>query len=394
MPSIKPRYSLLTVGVVAGVTPFVIHVSSSSTSYVNGALIAATYRDWVAVGGGAVAALCGIAQAILVARSELGRGKNVGLGLLLVALGGYQLASGFGVFQPKPDAPSSFGTDRGLSTDLAPTTAPPRSPTAPPPVCENAEACNKLGAKLRDAKDLAGAYRAFVAGCAADGRGNCYMAAIVLQDSDPGDPPKVRALLGQACDLGMAKACGVLGVHLFTGYGGAKDVAKALALVTNGCDGKDGQSCYNAGVFHRDGNGVAASDAKAYELFTRGCELEDAKGCNEAGVWLMTGRQHTKDPKAGVALFEKACGLDDALCFHLAMATDRGEGGLRKDPAKARELYTKACEADSMAACNDLADDLTKGIGGPKDLARAKQLFQRACDGGNELGCNNVKITK
>lgn len=394
MPSIKPRYSLLTVGVVAGVAPFVIHVSSSSTSYVNGQLVAATYRDWVAVGGGAVAAICGIAQAILAARSDGSRSKNVGLGLLLVALGGYQLASGFGMFQPKPAAPSSMIVDRTPPVDIAPATKPPGPPTQPPPVCEDAKMCNTLGSKLRDAKDLAGAYRAFLAGCTADGRGNCYMAAIVLQDIEPGDPPKVRALLGQACDLGMGKACGELGVHMFTGFGGAKDVAKAFALVTQACEGKDGQSCYNAGVFHRDGTGVVASEAKAFEMFSRGCELDDAKGCNEAGVWLITGRLHAKDSKAGVALFEKACGLDDEQCFNLAKVTDRGEGGLKKDPVKARELYAKACEADSMAACNDLADDLMKGVGGPKDVARAKQLFQRACDGGNELGCKNAKIVK
>ncbi len=108
--SLRPFWSFVEIlGIVAVIVPFVITVSSSSMSTVNGRVTQFVFRDWVAVGGGIAGALCGLGAAArfrTTMKSQRALRAAVVLGLL--GLGTFQILRGFGITQPHPDA----GPDR------------------------------------------------------------------------------------------------------------------------------------------------------------------------------------------------------------------------------------------------------------------------------------------
>ena len=88
--------TLLGIGAVAGVAPFFISISSSSSTTVNGVVTSSSYSDPVAIIGGAVAILCGLAAAFIANKNKAGAAR-IAAGVAVLALGGYQVAHGLGV---------------------------------------------------------------------------------------------------------------------------------------------------------------------------------------------------------------------------------------------------------------------------------------------------------
>lgn len=86
----------LIVGLVAGIVPFMLSSSSSSSVTVNGHVVESTYRDNVAIAGGAVALLCGVLAAIAERKPSSVRGTRLAMAVGVLALGAYQIARGFG----------------------------------------------------------------------------------------------------------------------------------------------------------------------------------------------------------------------------------------------------------------------------------------------------------
>lgn len=92
VPSPFPGYAEI-VGLVAGVLPFILSYEESKT--VNGEVV--SYIDYVAVPGGAVAVVAGIAALTLVNRTEPSvRYQRVVAAMALIFAGLYHLGSGLG----------------------------------------------------------------------------------------------------------------------------------------------------------------------------------------------------------------------------------------------------------------------------------------------------------
>jgi hypothetical protein len=86
-------------GIAAGLIPFGLSFHTSSATSLNGVVTSATYLDYVALAGGAVALVLGVASIGSIARVEPAlRGKRIGLTVLVIALGALQIARGLGVF--------------------------------------------------------------------------------------------------------------------------------------------------------------------------------------------------------------------------------------------------------------------------------------------------------
>lgn len=85
-------HPLELLGAIAAALPFFVHYTTSSTHTVNGEVVEATTRNWVALGGGAIAVLVG-ALALIAARSTPAetRRKRHMIGLAIVAVGLFQL---------------------------------------------------------------------------------------------------------------------------------------------------------------------------------------------------------------------------------------------------------------------------------------------------------------
>ena len=85
--------TLAGIGGIAGLVPFFFHATTFSTTTVNGQVVEASYRDNVALACGAVALLCGIAAVAMARKSG---GSRIGMAVVVVLLGAYQIAHGLG----------------------------------------------------------------------------------------------------------------------------------------------------------------------------------------------------------------------------------------------------------------------------------------------------------
>lgn len=381
------RKTPLGIGVFAGLVPFIIHVSTWSSVTTNGRVVSSTYRDYVALGCGIIAAALGVIAIVQARRSSLLRGKAIALGIGVALLGSFQIARGLGVFETPGGSsaePDSI-TAQPVAVDVA-----PAAPVTPE-TCPDAHACNELGKQLENT-DLVGARTAYLHGCNSDGRGNCYNAALAFRDGPEGQrkPQTAAELFDKACKLGMALSCSNLGAMLLDGdVGVPKDQARATQLLEDACKADDGLGCSNLGVVYRDALGVTADPARAQQLFLKACDHDWGGGCDNAGIALYSGDGVPADKKRSVALFEKACANnDEPRCYNLGVVYDEGKF-VKQDRARARELYEKACRLGDRRACNNLGTLLLDGEGGPVDRDRARALYAKACDSGLELGCKN-----
>ena len=86
------------IGGAAGALPFFAHYSQSSSTTVNGVVTTASFIDYIAVGGGAVAVLFGLVSLAFVGKTApTKKGLRLGLAAGLLLLGAFQLVRGFGL---------------------------------------------------------------------------------------------------------------------------------------------------------------------------------------------------------------------------------------------------------------------------------------------------------
>ena len=358
-------------GGIVGLLPFLIHSMAESVTTVNGAVTTFTVHDTFAIGGGAIAVALGLTGLALGLRRHRD-GLAIGLCLAAVALGGFQIARGFGTF-------AHAETDATMTAVVAPHAAPPPDPDAP---CETGSACFSLARQLRTS-DPRHALAAFKRTCELEHADGCFEAAVMSPPSDPA----TTALYQRACDLGLASGCTNAATAYLTGDGVPKDPERALKMLIAACDANEPLGCRNASVIYRDGLGVDRDLQKTREFAAKACdrsEKAEAASCTSAGVG------YAEAPERAYTYFTKACDRDPSECHNLAVVTATGNGA-PADQVAARLLYSKACEARNLQSCNNLGILVRDGLGGAKDLDAARGFFSRACSGGEQMGCANLR---
>jgi uncharacterized protein len=386
---LSARLGLVAVAGIVAAIPFAVTMSSWSWSVVDGK-VSFTYRDWLAIGCGAGAAVLGAIAVVLAIRGKVAIGQ-IGAASLVMALGGFQIARGLGVFE-QPPANAAMSADFRTTGPVQP--GPPEPPPDPddPGACPDQSACFDLGVKLELAKDFVPARTAYERACELGSGRGCHNAAVLW--SDAGDAAKGLALWQRDCDHGDQESCANAAVSYMSGEGAAKDLERARTMLTHACDEGEPLGCENLAVMYQDGAGVPADPKKTFELMTKACDLPEsdrAASCDAAGVRLLEGKGIKKNPKAALIYFAKACDLAAEHCHDLGVAYDRGLG-MKRDPVKAREVYDRACNAgNNSSSCTNLGLMMRKGDGGPKDKAGGDAALQRACDAGVEVACSNLK---
>lgn len=86
---------LVAAGLGAGIIPFFMSVTSSSSTSVNGQIVSSSSRDYIALVFGVAAAMFGAIAAAGAVRSKLGT-TALAIRFAVIGLGGYQIAHGFG----------------------------------------------------------------------------------------------------------------------------------------------------------------------------------------------------------------------------------------------------------------------------------------------------------
>lgn len=387
----SPERGVLIVGALAGLLPFAISSAKASYSTVNGEVVDLQYSDVVAQGGGAVAVLCGLIALAMAAKAK--KTPMIAAAVVVMVLGGFQLARGFGAFY-KPDLDTGFGRGRGPIA-YEPPVAPLKKPIDPK-TCASQDECDNLHADLKK-KDPVGASIARQRSCDFGANYACHeLGADYLEVKDVA---RAVALFEKGCKLENGDSCNTVAVIYLNGDGVPKDLEKARGFFELSCTHRFALGCKNLALVHREGMGVTADDAKAFEYAMKSCAIDswnsgDAKavgyGCNMAGQALFIGRGAKVDKKAAAEQFARACDRSPYWCYnHGVMVAE-----VEKDLPKARRLYEASCNDDNIDACNNLGDMMNNGVGGPVDKKTAKALFQKACDGKLELGCENLKTMK
>lgn len=393
VPNVRsPERGVLIVGVIAGLLPFVASASKASYSTVNGEVVDLKYSDIVAQAGGAVAVLCGLIALAMVVKAK--KPPMIAAAVAVMALGGFQLARGFGAFY-KPDVGGGgLGRDRGpIAYDPPPLVKNPIDPST----CASQDECDNVNAALKKKLDAAGALIANERSCNFGAAYACEEAAAERVGGPRKDFAKALGLFAKGCELKSGESCNGLAVMYLEGQGTAKDPAKALAMLEAACAVKYALGCKNLAVVHHQGLGVPIDLAKSFEYAKQSCAIDswdkgDAKAlayaCDLAGNSLLKGRGVAEDKVAAMEHYVRACARSPFFCFNLAAGLE--EGG-KPDLARARELYKASCDDGNTDSCNNLGMMLYKGEGGPKDLEGAKPLWKRACDDGVELACKNLE---
>lgn len=365
------------VGAVCVALTFFVSTTSTSTTTVNGRVTSEVYRDTMAIGGGAGAILFGLIALALGLRAKAGLAR-LAYPIVVILLGGYKLAAGFGAFLPTPHASEDVAMPQ---LDL-PARHPAIDAAAGP--CADQTACFDLGEKLSAAKQIEEAFAAYARACELGSKGGCNNGAVLFLDDKP---TRALPLLEKGCSLEHPQSCSNLGFLLLSAPDGiAKDENRAAGLFANACEQKDGLGCSNMGFMMLRGmGGVEKHPKRALALMIRGCELDHPKGCSNAGSMLVDGEGVPKDRKRGLTFLAKGCEGDVMQCRDYAISLEV------TDPKGARAAYTKACDGGEPKACNNLGLQWRDGKRGPKDVAKGTAYLKQACDGGIDVACQNLK---
>ena len=186
----------------------------------------------------------------------------------------------------------------------------------------------------------------------------CFMLGLKL-----GNGPEGAAAYEQACDFGNPLACTNLGWMHQYGKGVPADLEAAARLYTRGCDGtrcsgRNLLGCVNLARLYRDGIGVKQDAQRAVTLFRDVCERGDpadpvnaARACSAAGTAWIYGKNVIGDLPAAVKLLEKGCNGGDTMgCFNLGVMYEGGEH-VQQDRARAAEYYRRSCALGDQEAC-------------------------------------------
>lgn len=208
-------------------------------------------------------------------------------------------------------------------------------------------------------------------------------------------------LLRQACDLGDAEGCYVLGLKL-------KDPKEQARAYEQGCDGGYSQSCNNLAWMYENGSAVNMDLAAAVRLYKQACDgspcsIPNNLGCVNLGRAFHAGRGTERNFAVSTRLFRDVCsrspvpGSDEdaatimRACSLAGTALVLGEG-TTTDAKHGLSLLERGCAANDTFGCYNLGAFYETGTGVTANKNRARTYYQRACDHGDTEACDRLAL--
>lgn len=247
-----------------------------------------------------------------------------------------------------------------------------------------------------------GANKIYEAECAAKDGAKClYLGArYVKGEGVAADAAHGRELLGQACDLGIAQGCLMLGELLESGAGGPTDGKAAAAAYTKACEAKLEPACAKAKGPEPLGDELSPNEQVAW------CGEGKLAQCLGLGAaWMLAGETDEITANAAVYL-AKACQAGAtagcALSCELvakgkgtdscAVSCDAGNAsaclalGQNSEGSAKKQWLEKSCQAGDGATCLELAHALTA----PADKPTAKAWLIKGCAADSAAACHEL----
>ncbi len=175
-----------------------------------------------------------------------------------------------------------------------------------------------------------------------------------IQAYDARDYGTALMRYAEACDQGVATACGSLGAMYFKGTGVSRNGARAAAPLATACDAGQTYACAYLAVLYDNGDGVAANKVLAFRLYNSACLKSDMASCQKLGQ-----------------LYE------------------RGQG-TAANVAQAAALYQQSCSAGQADGCVSVGNMYANGVYFGRNEAQALSFFRRACTIGATSGCEQA----
>lgn len=112
----------------------------------------------------------------------------------------------------------------------------------------------------------------------------CTISALVYREAVvvPADIRSENYYLAEACDLGSATSCTLLGTNQWTGRGGRQNKVGARVYLQRACTLNYASACLGLANMVRDAEGGPSDPAQYADLINRACRLGEKEGCARA----------------------------------------------------------------------------------------------------------------
>lgn len=295
---------------------------------------------------------------------------------------------------PGPEGETPLGTVTTPASALEEACAPCQK-TCEPAV---AQACMKLGDKLRVELDNAGAARAYEWACNNKHAWACSTLALHVQDGRgaPYDPEVALSLHEKACDMGAGIGCYNAANMVALGLGvdiqedrSQKLLERAHTAYTRQCDAGELVWCMNLGLMYELGQGLDAPNREtAASLYRKACDGGILDACVNQSLLILEDPPNPRAATLALERLDKDCAAQNPLsCSTLGQLYIKEMHGIERDTERAIPLLEKACEGGISQGCAVLGGVFMLGEGVEKDAARALDFEKRACQLGDSTAC-------
>ena len=147
---------------------------------------------------------------------------------------------------------------------------------------------------------------------------------------------------------------------------------------------------YRLGKMYATGFGAARDEAKAADWYRRGAAAGSVQAMTELAGALLEGRGVEKNAPEAVQLLRTAADKDHPEAMHRLGILLRDGKATDKNVAEALRFLTKAGNAGNTAAMVEIGQTYDRGLGVGVDAAEAAVWYRRAADLGNPAGVMNL----
>jgi|GEM_PF-5131203 len=203
--------------------------------------------------------------------------------------------------------------------------------------------------------------------------------------------PFAAALLQRACEMKHIRGCSRLGLRLYKGVNGTKDLPGAAKYLEMACEADQEMACLNFGNLLVKGEGLEADPGRAADIFDTWCSRGHHRSCVRLGHLLREGKGTEAAPEKAHQSYVQACdGNDYEGCYWAGYMAATGKSG-SLDYVGAQDWLDKACVDGHLGyACYFGGMLNEKGMGPGTSRRRALQLYRKGCEFKDAKSCEKA----